>query len=138
MKKIMNFLGSLFFITLLLLSAKSFALCSNVAYLNLRAGPSTTEKITWYVYRYFPFEKKMEKNGWYLVEDFEGDLHWTLGKLVTDDFKCGVTTKEKTVVKTSAGDDAKDVSWSPVQKYFSVKIIKEENGWIFFQEVDGD
>lgn len=138
-KRNMNFI--LFFLALFFYISTAQAgetVCVAGSRANLRAGPSTRNKLTWSVYQYFPFKKVKEEKGWYLVQDVDGDLHWVLGKLTTSQYKCAVTKNDKTIVKFKPSDSAGSPKWSPVKKYYSVRVLKIDGEWVHIQDGDGD
>lgn len=127
----------------LLQPSTSSALCVSADEANLRSGPGTNYDKTWEVYKYMPLEKLEKKGLWYKVRDFEGDVHWVYGPLVTSQYKCAVVRDDKANVRTGPGTNYDQVIYSPVLKYYTFKVITvsgdwakvvddyEDTGWIF-------
>ena len=111
MKKII--LLSLVALLTLIFSAKSFALCVNVAEANLRSGPGTKYEKTW-------------------------DVHWVYNKLVTSKFRCAVVKVDKANVRSGPGEKFGKISMSPALKYDSFKVLKIQKPWVNVIDEFGD
>lgn len=116
----------------------SHALCVNTSDANLRSGPGTNYEKTWEVFKYMPFSKLSEKDGWYRVKDVDGDIHWIYGKLVTEDFKCAVVKVDKANIRTGPGTGYSQKPQSPVMKYASFKIVTMDKEWVKVLDEYGD
>jgi SH3-like domain-containing protein len=109
--------------------APAGALCVNVSEANLRGGPGTKYERTWQVFRYMPLEKLRKKGGWYRVRDVDGDIHWIYGKLVTEEFRCGVVKVPEANIRSGPGTKYAKTAASPALRYYSFRIIKTLPGW---------
>jgi SH3-like domain-containing protein len=106
------------------------ALCVKVKQANLRAGPGTDHAKSWEVYQYMPLKQIGKTGNWYQVEDMDGDMHWIYGSLVTDKMRCGTVKVKEANVRTGPGTSYAQSPLSPVEKYYSFKIIESKNGWV--------
>ncbi len=129
-------IGSVFF--LLSLGAESEALCISNKKANLRQGPGTHFEKLWQVFQYMPFKELKKKGKWYRVQDLDGDIYWVHQKLITKKYKCAVIKENETNLRKGPGTDYPQVAWSPVDKYFSMKVIKEKGNWVQIQDSAGD
>ena len=50
---------------------------------NIRSGPSTSDKVVWQVFESFPLKVVERKGKWAHVEDFEGDTGWIYETLLS-------------------------------------------------------
>ena len=114
------------------------ALCIKDNRANLRHGPGTRYEKLWEVFKYMPFKKLAKKGDWYRVQDLDGDIFWVHKKLTTKKFKCAVVKDNKTNLRKGPGTKFAKASWSPVDKYFSMKVIKTKGDWIQIQDGVGD
>jgi SH3-like domain-containing protein len=128
----------IFSVLLIFHSQNADALCVKASKANLRSGPGTKYEKTWSVYQYMPFAR-LEKSGeWHKVKDLDGDVHWIYGKLVTDKYLCGVVKKDNTNIRTGPGTRYKTKSYSPIDKYYSFRVLKKKGGWVNIKDMDGD
>ena len=89
---------------LLCLVAASLCLCSSAfgaEYMtvvkdgvNVRSGPSTKNEVYWEVFKDFPVKVVKKKGDWYQTKDFEGDIGWIYGPLLTKKKKVIVKVKK--------------------------------------------
>jgi SH3-like domain-containing protein len=114
------------------------ALCIQSKRANLRQGPGTHFEIKWQVFQYMPFKALRKKGNWYRVQDLDGDIFWVHGKLTTKAYKCAVIKKDKTNLRKGPGTKFAKVDWSPVDKYFSMKVLKIKNNWVKVEDGVGD
>jgi SH3-like domain-containing protein len=110
--------------------APAGALCVNVPEANLRGGPGTKYERTWQVFRYMPLKKLREKGGWYRVRDVDGDIHWIYGKLVTEEFSCGVVKVPEANIRSGPGTNHGKTAASPALRYYSFRIMKTRGDWV--------
>jgi len=116
----------------------SAALCIKKNKANLRQGPGTKYEKKWQVFKYMPFEKLKTKGSWYRVRDLDGDIFWVHKKLTTRDYKCAVIKENKTNLRKGPGTKHPMVDWSPVDKYFSMKVLEIKNNWVRVEDGVGD
>lgn len=124
-------------ILLFLNSGSAMALCVKSKKVNLRSGPSTKHQKTWEVYQYMPFKLLKTKGKWYQVQDMDGDHHWIHAPLATKDYQCAVIKKNKTNLRKGPGTRYPIVNWSPMDKYFSMKVLKIEKDWVHIKDAYG-
>lgn len=117
---------------------ESEALCVQAKRANLRKGPGVKFEKTWEVLKYMPFRKIGQKGAWYRIKDVDGDVYWAHRKLFTTRYKCAVIKQNKTNVRTGPGSKHKTVRWSPVDKYFSMKVLKIKKNWVHIVDAAGD
>ncbi len=104
------------------------ALCIKAPDANLRSGPGTKYKKTWWVYKNMPFQKISKKGNWYKVKDVDGDIHWVFENLVTEKTKCAVVKVNKANVR--CGPSEKSTAFGRAQKYDSYKVLRRKGRWI--------
>lgn len=114
------------------------ALCIKTKKANLRKGPGVKHEKLWEVLKYMPLQKIARKGSWYQVKDLDGDTYWAHQKLFTKKFKCAVIKQDKTNLRTGPGTKHKAVEWSPVNKYFSLKVMRVKNNWVEVMDAAGD
>ena len=137
--KFYKILVTLFVMTALMIVANpSYAMCIKASKANLRMGPGTNYKILFKVFKYMPLKKLKRKGDWYRVQDVDGDIYWVHRKLTTNNFKCAVIKKDETNLRTGPGTKYEQPVWSPVKKYFSVKVIKHKQNWVNVLDETGD
>lgn len=129
---------ALTFVSLSMLASEAQALCVNVKQANLRKGPGLNYEKLWEVFKYMPFQQLAKKGEWLRVQDVDGDIYWIHERLTTKEFKCAVIKQNKTNMRTGPGTNHSRVPWSPVDKYFSVKVLKVENNWVHILDAVGD
>ena len=128
----------LLFVLVLSIATEAWALCVQVKKANLRQGPSTKYEKLWEVYQYMPF-KKLEVNGnWLKVEDVDGDIYWIYKNLTTEDYQCAVIKIDKANLREGPGTNYSQVSWSPRDKYYSMKVLKISGKWVRIEDYEGD
>lgn len=111
-------------------AAQASPLCINVPEANLRQGPGTNFDISWEVFKYMPLRKIGQEGDWIQVKDLDGDSHWVHGKLVTDAMRCAVVKADKANVRTGPGTQHATSPLSPVDHYYSFKVIKTKGEWV--------
>lgn len=112
------------------LSGAAYAECVKVSKANLRQGPGTSYAKSWEVYEFMPLKKVGEKGDWHQVEDVDGDKHWVHAKLVSDGMSCAVVKGDKTNVRTGPGTSYAKSPLSPVEKYYSFKVVETKGSWV--------
>lgn len=85
-----------------------------------------------------PFKLLTTKGDWKQVEDLDGDSYWVHAQLTTQKYKCAAIKNNKTNLRTGPGTEHPMVKWAPVDKYFSMKILKIENNWVHVEDAAGD
>ncbi len=115
---------------LLAMSGTASALCIKVPEANLRQGPGTQYEKSWEIYQYMPLKKIGQQGNWYQVEDVDGDTHWVFRNLVTDKMRCAVVKVGTANVRTGPGTGHAKSPFSPVEKYYSFKVIDTQGAWV--------
>ena len=123
---------------LCLAPSASQALCVSVKEANLRTGPGTEHAIAWEVFRYMPLQKVSVRQGWTQVRDLDGERHWVLSRLVSNRLQCGVVKASTAQVRTGPGNRYPALAWSPVERYFSFRVLKQQGAWLQIQDDQGD
>lgn len=118
----------------LLAPGAASALCVGVPEANLRQGPGTQYEKSWEVFKYMPFKKIGQEGKWYKVEDVDGDVHWIYSRLTTDAMRCAVVKTDDVNVRTGPGTRYAKSPLSPVEKYYSFKIVDMKDGWVKVQD----
>lgn len=118
----------------LLIPGTASALCVKTDEANLRKGPGTNYEKSWEVYKYMPFKKIGQKGNWYNVEDVDGDKHWIYSRLVTNSMRCAVVKVDEANVRSGPGTNHAETDWSPVEKYYSLKVTSSKGGWAKVQD----
>lgn len=114
----------------LITSNQAAAWCIQVPEANLRQGPGTNFEKSWEVFKYMPLRKIGQKGSWYRMKDVDGDEHWVYSKLVTNGIRCAVVQVETANVRTGPGTNYESSPLSPVEKYYSFKVIKTQGDWV--------
>jgi SH3-like domain-containing protein len=114
----------------LMTTAQAYAWCVNVPEANLRQGPGTSHEKSWEVFKYMPFEKIGQQGSWYQVKDVDGDEHWVYRNLLTNGMRCAVVKAEEANVRTGPGLNYDKSPLSPVEKYYSFKVLKTQGDWV--------
>ena len=65
-------------------------------------------------------------------------MHKNITKLTTNKYKCAVIKNNKTNLRKGPGTNYDLLSWSPVDKYFSMKVLKVEGQWVRVEDGVGD
>ncbi|PIQ97966.1 MAG: hypothetical protein COV67_01490 [Nitrospinae bacterium CG11_big_fil_rev_8_21_14_0_20_56_8] len=138
MRKRFTLLLLAFLIFYFLPISAAMALCIDSPRANLRKGPGTHYEILWKVFRYMPFKKLASRGTWIRIQDVDGDIYWVHKKLTTEKFQCAVIKNNKTHLRTGPGTQYEQVSWSPVEKYFSMKVIAIKGNWVHTEDGVGD
>lgn len=116
----------------------SHALCIKTKKANLRKGPGTHYDKLWQVFKYMPFKEIKRRGNWYRVQDVDGDTYWVHKKLVSKSYKCAVIKDNETNLRKGPGTKFDKAPWSPVDKYFSMKVIQVKNNWVRIEDGVGD
>ncbi|MFQ5674194.1 MAG: SH3 domain-containing protein [Nitrospinales bacterium] len=114
------------------------AVCVKEKRANLRKGPGLHFQKLWEVFKYMPFEKMEQKGDWIQVKDVDGDIYWVFRKLVTQSYLCAVVKQNKTNLRAGPGTNHPKVAWSPVDKYFSMKVLQIKDPWVKIEDGEGD
>lgn len=123
---------------LLFLQSNAEALCISNKKANLRQGPGTHYEKLWQVFKYMPFKEMKKKGNWYRVKDVDGDIYWVHRKLITKKYQCAVIKNNKTNLRKGPGTKYDLISWSPVDKYFSMKVLLIKGRWVRVEDGVGD
>ena len=126
------------FAGLLLHGTMAEALCIKDKKANLRQGPGKHYEKLWTVFKYMPFKRLKRKGDWLRVQDLDGDIYWVYRKLTTEKYRCAVIKNNKTNIRQGPGTKFPEVPWSPIDKYFSMKVLKINNSWVHVEDSTGD
>jgi SH3-like domain-containing protein len=114
----------------LITAGQASAWCIKVPEANLRQGPGTNFEKSWEVFKYMPLQKIGQKGSWYQVKDLDGDEHWVYSNLITNGMRCAVVKTDKANVRTGPGTNYEKSPLSPVDKYYSFKVIDTKGDWV--------
>jgi len=94
---------------------------------NIRSGPSTSDKVVWQVFESFPLEVIERKGKWAQVMDFEGDKGWIYDTLLS--------SKKTVIVKVDtgnmrAGSTTDDPVIATVKKGVVFDVIEMKGDWL--------
>ncbi len=126
------------FVLLFVVANPAIALCIKGEKANLRNGPGTKYEKLWQVFQYMPFKFLGSKGSWNQVQDVDGDTYWIYAPLTTQKYKCAVIKNNQTNLREGPGTQHPKVNWAPVDKYFSMKVLKIENNWVHIEDAAGD
>lgn len=113
-----------------LLPVSAFAWCVGAPEANLRTGPGTRYEKSWQVFKYMPLRKVGQRGSWYQVKDVDGDRHWIHKPLLTNSMRCAVVKADGTNVRTGPGTRYGKSPLSPVDKYYSFRVIGSKGSWL--------
>jgi SH3-like domain-containing protein len=119
-------------------SSPALALCIKHEKANLRKGPGTKYEKLWQVFQYMPFKLLKTKNNWKQVQDLDGDAYWVHAPLTTQKYKCAVIKNNQTNLREGPGTKFPKVGWAPVDKFFSMKVLKIKKDWVHVEDAAGD
>ena len=125
-------------IFLLIGPSSTMALCIKNEKANLRKGPGTKYEKLWQVFQYMPFKLLRTKNNWKQVQDLDGDNYWVHGPLTTQKHQCAAIKNNQTNLRKGPGTEHPIVKWAPLDKYFSMKVLKVKNNWVHVEDAAGD
>lgn len=114
----------------LMTTTQASALCIKAPEANLRKGPGTNHEKSWEVFKYMPLQKIGQKGDWYHVRDVDGDEHWVYSKLVTNSMRCAAVKVKAANVRTGPGTNFEALFPTPVEKYYSVKVVEIRGDWV--------
>jgi SH3-like domain-containing protein len=120
------------------MASPALALCIKNDRANLRKGPGTKHEKLWEVFQYMPFKLLKTKDNWKKVQDLDGDAYWVHAPLTTQKYQCAVIKNDKTNLREGPGTQFPIVSWAPVNKFFSMKVLKIKKDWVHVQDAAGD
>lgn len=120
------------------LSGQAHALCVTSSEANLRSGPGTQYEVSWRVYTYMPLRKIAQRGTWYKVADVDGEKHWIHRKLVSSKLRCGVVKRDRANVRKGPGTRYPQLDWSPVQRYYSFRVLRQSGDWMRIKDQYGD
>ena len=125
-------------ILLLVMASPAMALCIKNEKANLRTGPGTKYEKLWQVFQYMPFKLLGTKGDWKQLQDVDGDKYWVHAPLTTQKYKSAVIKNKQTNLREGPGTQYPKVSWAPVDKYFSMKVLKIADNWVHIEDASGD
>ncbi len=85
-----------------------------------------------------PFKLLRTKNNWKQVQDLDGDEYWVHAPLTTQKYKCAVIKNDQTNLREGPGTKFPKVSWAPMDKFFSMKVLKVKDNWVQIEDAAGD
>ena len=85
-----------------------------------------------------PFKQIGREGNWIRVKDLDKDTYWVHQSLTTQKYMCAVIKKNKTNVRQKPGRKNPPVEWSPIDKYFSMKVLKIKGPWVHIEDSTGD
>ena len=138
LKKYFSLLILILLPALLFPQSNAEALCISNNKANLRQGPGTHYEKLWQVFKYMPFREMKKKGSWYRVKDLDGDIYWVHRKLITKKYKCAVIKNNKTNLRKGPGTKYDLLTWSPVDKYFSMRVLQIKGKWVRVEDGVGD
>jgi SH3-like domain-containing protein len=94
---------------------------------NIRSGPSTSDKVVWQVFESYPLEVVKREGKWLNVVDFEGDKGWIFETLVTNKKTVIVNVETANMRK---GPTTEDSIIATVKKGVVFEPIEMKNDWI--------
>ena len=139
-KKFFLFSLFLFFILVVILFQQETAeaLCVKDKKANLRSGPGKHNEKLWTVLKYMPFRQVGREGSWLRVKDLDGDIYWIYRKITTKAYMCAVIKNNKANLRQGPGRKSPQVEWSPMDKYFSMKVLKIKGSWAHVEDSTGD
>ena len=114
------------------------ALCVKDKKANLRSGPGKHNEKLWTVLKYMPFRQVGREGKWLRVKDLDGDIYWIYRTITTKAYMCAVIKNNKTNLRQGPGRKFPQVEWSPIDKYFSMKVLKIKGSWVHVEDSLGD
>ena len=137
-KKLFIFFLFLALTVILFRGVTAEALCIKDKKANLRKGPGKQYEKVWTVFKYMPLKRLEKKGNWLRVQDLEGDKYWVYKNITTKKYMCAVIKNDKTNLRQGPGTKFSEVEWSPIDKFFSVKVLKTKNSWVYIEDSEGD
>ena len=139
-KKFFHFSLFLFFILVVILFQQETAeaLCVKDKKANLRSGPGKHNEKLWTVLKYMPFRQVGREGSWLRAKALDGDVYWIYRTLTTKAYMCAVIKNDKTNLRQGPGTKFPQVEWSPIDKYFSMKVLKIKGSWAHVEDSTGD
>ena len=114
------------------------ALCVKDKKAYLRSGPGKHNEKLWTVLKYYPFRQIGRESSWLRVRDLDGHIFWIYRKLTTKAYMCAVIKNDKTNLRQGPGRKFPQVEWSPIDKYFSMKVLKIKGSWVHVEDSTRD
>ena len=114
------------------------ALCIKDKKANLRSGPGKHNEKLWTVLKYMPLRQLGRQGNWLKVKDLDGDIYWVHRKLTTKAYMCAVIKNDKTSLRKKPSINSPQVEWSPINKFFSMKVLRTKGSWVHIEDGTGD
>ena len=114
------------------------ALCVKDKKAHLRSGPGKHNEKLWTVLKYFPLKQLDREGSWLRVKDLDGDIYWIYQTITTKAYMCAVIKNNETNLRQGPGTNFPHVEWSPIDKYFSMKVLKIKGSWVHTEDSTGD
>ena len=117
-------------LVLQLILSSAFGLCVSANKANLRAGPSSKDRVTWEAPKYTPLLKLKTNGSWYQVQDQDGEKHWVYKSTVSSRIRCVAVKVPTANLRTGPSASYKLANIKRVDKYTPFKRIDiADNGW---------
>lgn len=111
------------------MTTNASALCVSSAEAHLREGPGKNYRKSWTVYQYMPLQQIGSKGRWLKVKDVDGERHWIHNSQVSRKIRCATIKTSTANVRTGAGTQFPRASWSPLERYYSLKVLSSNGRW---------
>ncbi|MBU0674214.1 MAG: SH3 domain-containing protein [Proteobacteria bacterium] len=106
----------------------------NGAKVNMRSGPGENYSVLWELGNGFPLKRISEQKNWVKVEDFEGDVGWVYGKLISKEPHF-IVKKKRINIRSSPSSKSKVVGKANYGVVF--KTLEQKNGWVKVKHENG-
>ncbi len=110
--------------------------CVRVSRAHLRKKPYSQSKVSWVVGLYTPLIVRKKHKFWSKVEDVDGQTHWILNSQLTHKWRCGTILK-KAFTRKGAGVHMLVSPLGIVDRYWSFKILKRQDHWLYLKDKSG-
>ncbi len=118
----------------LAVSAQAEMVSIVAAKVNMRSGPGKKYSVMWELGSGFPLKVVSKKGKWLKVSDFEGDIGWIYGGLVSH--KAHLIVKKKRInVRSGPSSKSKTVGKANYGVVF--RTLKQKNGWAKVKHENG-
>ena len=102
---------------------------------NIRSEPDTQARVIWVADRYYPLIIVDERDGWFKVEDFEGDVGWIHGSVVG---KVNSVVVKLHSINVRGGPGTDNPVIFVAVKGVAFKVVGTQGNWINVEHPDGD
>ncbi len=105
------------------------ALCITRKMATLRAGPGYKYAVTWRAGRFTPLVELTSSNGWYKVQDMDGDVQWIPRGDVTHNMECVSVRVTSAVLRTGPSATASLADIREVDRYTPFERLDDQGDW---------